>query len=356
MKHRQSLLMLLATLCGVTVLAVIITVTVLRSNQNLVTPVDTTEGQDTTSTTQYPLYMTTMTHMEGGWDFVLETEHAFNQQNEKLEFGMDIAEEYGGILTIETEEPYARANQKWGRNMMKEVLDRGHGVGSHCDRGSKGTGSYEAFVEELGTIKSLVDELVGAENNKGCSGAGSSFDWVEALSDAGFSYVDGIVGYHMLAFPIEERPTGWNDRAIASTYYHDNVPVDLEERIHLFRLENTDDFEPDSTGIVVSSGEAGRLAYLAEGDRTRCMAEGCLLTNSDIEEAVDLILEAAELHDASRVAKLSFHLPTAEFVPENEDVLRYFFAEMRRLEDAGVIMWGSQIDVYNAYVSWEQNQ
>ena len=173
----------------------------------------------------YPLYMTTMTHMEGNWDFVLEAEPGFTRQVERLEYGMDIAEQYGAILTIETEEPFARANVKWDRNVMQEILDRGHGVGSHCDRGNNNASSYEDFVQQLTTIKGLVDDLVGPEHNRGCSGAGSPFDWAQGLVEAGFEYVDGIVGFHMLAFPLSERPSGWDDLTIYKEYYHDNVPV-----------------------------------------------------------------------------------------------------------------------------------
>jgi len=365
--HQPTTLILLSVVVALVVVTVIVTGAVRNTSspsaqEGRVQTSDISDSSDNSAVTRtgqdtvYPLYLTTMTHMEGNWDFVLESEDAFLRQVERLEFGMDLAEDYEAMLTVETEEPFARANVKWNRNVMKEILERGHGVGSHCDRGSRGEGTYEELVEELALVKSLVDALVGQENNRGCSGAGGPTDWAQALVEAGFEYVNGVVGFHMLAFPLSERPDGWNDHAIYNEHYHDGVPVDLEESIHLFRLANTIDWEPDETGIVVSSGEFGQLTYLAEGDRETCIEEGCPLTEEDVEAAVEIILEAAELHDPSRVGKAAFYFPTSDFVEENEEVLRLFFSEMQRLEEDGVVQWGSQLDVYNTYLDWENAQ
>lgn len=363
MKHRQNLFILFTTLIAIIVVAVVVVVVISLSDQQIVANEtdelrgleDAEEGQEPEF--EYPLYLTTMTHMEGNWDWLLDIEDRFDGQVKRLEYGMDLAEEYGAVLTIESEQPFAEAQVKWGRNVMQEILDRGHGVGTHCDRGNRGDGTYEEFVEELKFVKSLVDDLVGEQNNLGCSGAGGPIDWAQALAEAGFSYVDGLVGFHMLAFPLSERPAGWDDLAIYSEHYHDNVPVDLQKRIHPIRLANTRDWEEDETGIVVSSGEMGQLTYFAEGDREDCIeSDDCMLNKDDVDAAVALILDAAELHDTSRVAKLTFYFPTSDFVEENEEALRYFFSEMKRLEDAGVVQWASQLEVYEAFVQWEAAQ
>jgi len=305
---------------------------------------------------EYPFFITTMTHMEGNWDFTIDSEDRFLDQIDKLEFAMDIADEYDATLTIETEEPFARANAKWDYNFMAEIFERGHGVGSHCDRGGSGNGTYDELVEELKLIKSLVDDLVGEKNNLGCSGAGSSIDWAQALVEAGFKYVDGLVGFHMLAFPLSERPDGWDDLAIYNEFYHDNVPVEMEDRIHPLRLENTLDWDEDDTGIVVSSGQLGRLSFFSEGDRTECMESGCDLEADDVDKTVAQVIEAVELHDTSRIGKLTFYIPTSEMIEENEVVLRYFFSEMQKLEEAGMVEWASQVEVYEAFVDWEKAQ
>ena len=123
------------------------------------------------------------------------------------------------------------------------------------------------------------------------------------------------------------------------------------------RLSDTRDWEEDETGIVVSSGEMGQLTYLAEGDREDCIEAGnCVLDEADVDVAVATILEAAELHDTSRVAKMTYYFPTESFKEENEEALHYFFSEMQRLEQEGVIVWASQLDVYKAFLEWESQQ
>jgi len=84
-----------------------------------------------------------------------------------------LASEYNTKLTLESEEPFARANQTWNLNMIQEVLDSGHGVGTHCDIGGIFTGDVSANVEAFAKMfeenKARVDALVGPDNNKGCS-------------------------------------------------------------------------------------------------------------------------------------------------------------------------------------------
>jgi hypothetical protein len=42
----------------------------------------------------------------------------------------------------------------------------------------------------------------------------------------------------------------------------------------------------------------------------------------------------------------------SDFVPENEAVLRYFFEQVRILEQEGLIAWATQLQVYQAYLQW----
>jgi hypothetical protein len=284
-----------------------------------------------------PLYFTTMTHMEGGW-LDDKDEDLFLRHVDQLHYGMDLAEEYGAILTIESEKPFAKASNIWGVNIMKEVLDRGHGVGTHCDLGGPNNKkeTVEQLTEEMKENKELVDELVGSENNHGCSGGGGYADWAQAAVNAGFDYINGIVGMHLLAVPQKNRPY------IAKEAYHDNIPEDLTDRIYLMQLENTLDFKADESGIVVSNGELGRLDALAGDDE--------ILTKEDVKALVAIIEEAAAERDPTQVAKLCVYLPANIFEPENEESLIYFFSEMQKLEEAGTIQWATQWEVVESYL------
>ena len=81
-----------------------------------------------------PLFMTTMTHMEQGFDD--DTNQAvFLLHVDQLRYGMDLFDAYGARMTVESEQPFARANALWDLNILAEILGRGHGVGTHCDIG-----------------------------------------------------------------------------------------------------------------------------------------------------------------------------------------------------------------------------
>jgi hypothetical protein len=308
-------------------------------------------------TGEAPLYLTTMTHMEHGFDDDTN-QGVFEIHVQQLTYGMDLADEYGAILTIESEQPFAIANQTWDRNFMAEIMARGHGVGTHCDFG---------YHEELMTVehyslffaenKALVDALVGSENNLGCSGGGGVNDWALAASLAGFKYIDGVVGMHYLAMPVENRPDAtWTDEYILNIGFHMHAPVDLYQRIYPFMVADATDFFPDEDGVLlVSSGELGPLYMQAEGTaETGGRCPDCPYGFDDVDTLVALILEVDQNRDPDRVAKLSVYFPAADFVPKNEAVLRYFFEQMQALAGQGIITWATQRQVYEAYMAWNE--
>jgi hypothetical protein len=299
-----------------------------------------------------PLFLTTMTHMES--NFTDDRDQAvFLRHVELLRTGISLASEYDAKLTIESELPFATACEKWGVNMLQEALDRGMGVGTHSDLGFKDAFSIDQFARELIDRKEAVDRLVGAQNNRGTSGAGSAVDWVLAATQAGYQYMDGIVGMHYLSMPMENRPSPeWTDEYIRNISFHDGAPVDLYERINPILLKDAKDFTTDPDGtILVLSGEIGRLDSMAEGDGKKCPKGNCPLTNEDVDTLVKTIAEINQNRDHGRIAKLTIYFPVDNFAATNEQVLRYFFNKMQELQKQGLIVWATQGEVYDAYMA-----
>jgi hypothetical protein len=211
-----------------------------------------------------PLFMTTMTHMEGNFSDD-KNQNIFQLHVKEVRYGMDLAQEYDAILTIESEKPFARANAYWHLNIMAEIRDRGFGVGTHCDIGfNEPAMTVDEFAAMFKENKSLVDALIGVENNLGCSGGGSVNDWALAASRAGFKYLDGIVSMHYLAMPMKNRPgLEFTDTFIRDGHFHLNSPVDLFQRIYPFSVADAQDFLPDQNPvIVISSGELDRKSVV----------------------------------------------------------------------------------------------
>jgi hypothetical protein len=311
---------------------------------------DTGDTGDETPSPIHPLYFTTMTHMEAGHDDDV-SEFVFDNHVARLRNTMEIASAHSGVITIESELPFAIGCETWGLNMMAEVLEAGHGVGTHCDRDRDAPDDmpYADFVAELIEKKAAVDALVGPENNTGCSGAGGGIggiDWVNGVADAGFGYINAIVSMHYLSMPMDDRPEGWSDTYIQAVVSHEPAPADLFDRIYLRRLADSEDFEHDPDGrLVMSAGGLGVLINMAEGE------ESGVFTVADVDAMVALIEEVDAGRDPTRVAKVDVHLSLEVMGDEATDVLTYFFAELERLAEAGTIQWATQAEVVAAYTA-----
>ncbi len=317
--------------------------------------VDAADAADAVSDAVAPVYISTMVHMEGNWNDD-ELPALFMKHVEQIRLAMEIFDTYDAKLTVESEIPFSTAQLESGVNVLQELLDDGHGVGSHCDVGFReDLMSVEEFAALLAERKELVDQLVGAENNRGCSGGGGVNDWALALAEAGFDYVDGLVGMHYMSMPEGERPSGWTDEYIRSVGFHENAPVDLAQSIHPFEVADATDFVPDEDGvIVVMAGSIGRLDTFAESETgDPCIkSETCPLTVEDVDLEIEAIRAALELHDPSRVGKLDVYLPSSIFSEENREVLEYFLAQVDELVQQGRLEWATQGEVYDAYVAW----
>lgn len=308
---------------------------------------DHSATSDPTATTDAPFYFTTMTHMEGNFKDDVD-ENLFDRHVAQIRYAIALFDEYGVKLTIESGRSFAVANDTWKTNVLREVVDHGHGVGSHADFGAeRKPTSLAALTEKFSEIKALVDALVGAENNRGVSGGQGQNDWVTAASRAGFGYMDGVVGFAYLSMPLSERPDGWTDAAIRSTYYHDGSPEDLTRRTHPFWLKDASDFTEDADGtLLINGGDAGELASLAEG-RSTCNPD-CKLTDADVDALKAMLDDALATHDGSRVGKLNVHIPLVLLKEENESVLREMLAMLKAYADEETILFGTQKDVYDA--------
>ncbi|NRA09936.1 MAG: hypothetical protein HRU02_17395 [Myxococcales bacterium] len=312
----------------------------------------------------YPIFLTSMTHMEGNASDN-DSLAAFLANVHLLEAAMTLAEANGAILTIETEQPFARANVTWKRNFLQEILNRNHGVGTHCDVGyGDPSMSQRDYERELRVNKTLVDDLVGATHNTGCSGAGGDVDWVRGLANAGFEYVDGVVGMHYMPTRPWSRPAGYTNEAIRfDGLYHAQVPVDLLDRTYLRTLADVRDLEHDAVGgqLVLSSGGLGKLQGIAEGgyvsqaffasSSSPAGSSKLVLDVDDVDALVELIYWIDENRDRSRISKISIMSHATDWRDENETEMTYFLEEMEALQEDQVIRWATEKEVVDIYLA-----
>jgi hypothetical protein len=309
--------------------------------------------QDSETTEDAPLLFATMTHMEGNWEFVEKKESMFAEQAELLRIGMDYAKEYDAVLTFESEMPFARAMAKWGDNVFQEALDRGMGIGTHCDIYPRTRLSTDEIIEEFAMRKELIDALVDPSENLGCAGGGGLSDWYLGSVGAGFKYIDGIVGYHWLAVDPSKRPDGWDNKAIFASKFHDPVPAE-DERYYPVRV-GTVGFASDVDGeLVVSSGDIGEISSIGETEGSdtwgASCGSDCPVNAKDVQVLIKKIREFDQRRDKSRVAKMQVYIPSSKFADPGIEI---FFASLQELQDHGVIEWASQKQVYETFIAWE---
>ncbi|MFH1611208.1 MAG: hypothetical protein ABIA83_01240 [Patescibacteria group bacterium] len=302
------------------------------------------------------LYLTVMTHMEYNFNDD-KNETLFLNHVSELRYAMDLADAVGAKLNIESEQPFAIANTVWNLNIMKEILDRGHGVQTHCDLGSKYTAVAMSPIKYSSAFKenkNLVDVLVGAQNNLGCSGGAGINDWVLAASIAGFKYINASVAGHLLAMPYENRPGEiWTDEYLNGEGWHTEFPVDFADSIYPLPFADATDFLPDPDPvIIVMPGSTGRLDNTYEGTDDACAKhQNCEFTIEDIDATIDLIKEASDVYNPELgVAKITVYIPVVLYENSNQDLLVTFFDEIGKLEDQGLIKFGTHKEVYEAYI------
>lgn len=301
-----------------------------------------------------PLFLTTMTHLENDWN-IDTNKKFFDQTVINMRYGMSLAERHEGILTFESGLSFAEAVNNFSGDILKEILERGHGVGTHVDLPAKEKLSNQEATQLVKEHVDAVSALVGKENNLVCSGVSGASDWYAAAKSGGCKTIDGVVGFAYLSMSQDKRPDGWTDAVIIHDKFHYPAPVG-DDRFYPFWISGSDDFVEDSGGdILLSSGETMSLAMLAEasgrnGDLPDC-GENCPLTTEDVTAFVDDIKSLTASRDVYRIAKYNVYFPTNLFVEKNREVLELFFSEAQVLQSQGLLQWASQKEVYEAKVA-----
>jgi len=304
-----------------------------------------------------PLFITTMTHLEGSWNYGGPQGHdKFDVDVDKIVLAMNTFEPHGALLTVESEVPFSTAATEWNSDIFDQLMARGHGVGTHCDIvPDQPVLPPPEIAAQFSERKVLMDALIGEENNLGCSGGQGRNDWIVGAHLAGFKFVNGIVGFAFLSMPLDNRPDGWTDEYILEDgHHHDPVPVDLEDRIHPFMMDDALDLVPDVPGkVLLSAGALGRLDGFAEAAQGVSCNPSCTFEDADIEAVFDRIDEAIALHDPTRVGKMDVYFPLSIFKSDNIPFIDAFLSRLKEeYVDTGKITWATQKDIYDAYISW----
>ncbi|OQX84175.1 hypothetical protein B6D60_09670, partial [candidate division KSB1 bacterium 4484_87] len=290
------------------------------------------------------VYVGFMIHLEEDWNDNVN-ENLFRYHARQLRQGASLFKRFGAKFTAESALPFAQGCVNFGDNVLQALLDSTMGVGSHSGK--------TALYRET---KSAVDNLVGAENNRGVSGGFNPterLDWAQEAANCGFKYIDGPVYFCYLMVPREQRPDQVSDQEIIDSLYHDPVPPDFAERIHPHRIQSATTFPTDTTGpILFLTGSLGELGSLAEG-RKNCFPY-CEFNKADVDTFVAKVRQAVELAEPNDFTVVYCHTPLKLYKPEYEWLFEKMFNGLAGLVDSSLVEYVTQGEIYDHFLEWEQ--
>ncbi|MBN2092234.1 hypothetical protein JW964_21625, partial [candidate division KSB1 bacterium] len=174
-----------------------------------------------------PIYLGIMVHLEG-WQEELVNEEMFDHHVRLIREYSSLFETYGAKLTWESKE-ITEASILWGDKVLKEMEQRGHGIGVHADVGGQKDYDCSKFEHDLKVRKDLLESL--GVTVRHASGVVSHCDWVAAMIGAGFEFTSGNVAYAVMSMPEASRPDEF--RNCESPFAcHDLYPAELSDRMH----------------------------------------------------------------------------------------------------------------------------
>ncbi len=296
-----------------------------------------------------------MIHVEG-WDNEMNDYDMFSRHVDAVMTLADKLEKYGAIGTFEARPEFVKATETWDRNVLKELSERGHGIGVHADVG----GMAEKNNEDLGIItKQLIDMKTEAEKITGLtmrhvSGICSTLDWVTAASIAGFDFTTGEVAYCVMSMPEEDRPEEFRFCKSPGAC-HDTFPTEMIDRIHPWRMQDgTNWLTHSSTGDLVMMPSDGVLYSLDEEDNYE-LPDGAKGTFSaeDIDQYFVRLDQGVTLIDPLRVNTMYVAWSIGDADRVKSDLIDDWLMRTQSYVDGGQVVWSSIPHMYDEYMQWE---
>ncbi|MBN1440867.1 MAG: hypothetical protein JW929_15780 [Anaerolineales bacterium] len=295
------------------------------------------------------LYYGVMVHLEG-WDDAGK-EEVFERHAELVRRYASLFETYGARLTLESKE-FTDGCIRWGENVLKEMEDRGHGIGVHADIGGEKDMDCAAFAPLLRERKQTLESL--GVRVRHASGIVSACDWVTAAADAGYSFASGTVAYALMSLREDLRPAGFADCAGPGAC-HQAYPFDFAGRLHPWRMNSGEDWIlPDPKGRLVILPSGGSLTCAAEESGSGDSYTKCEFEPADVDALIAELEQALSYVEAGLVN--TYYISWSIGAERDESLLEDFLRRVKPYVDDGRVQWKTLPEMYDLYVAWEGTQ
>lgn len=298
------------------------------------------------------LMLGVMVHVEG-YQNEARDRQAFARHAGLVRQYAAVFEKYGLPMTIEVGPEFVSGCSRWGDNVLAELAGKGHAIGVHADVGAEPGLTQDLFVTRLAEMKRDAEAL-GVEVRH-VSGVCSSLDWVKAVEDAGFAFVTGTVEYALKSIPADRLPAEYHGVLSAKTpsQCHGNVPYELSDRLHPWRMASGADWLRDDPAgrVVIIPGDGGtnitRMAEDASGN-----ARGkAPFDQADIDAFKQEVDRSLALCVSDKVNALYVGWSVGQQV--DPAVVEAWAQAIKACGDTGTISWKTIPAMYDAYVAWE---
>jgi hypothetical protein len=292
------------------------------------------------------LYYGIMVHLEG-WDDARSREK-FEQHAALVRRYAALFESYGARLTLESKE-FTDGCIAWGDNVLREMEDRGHGIGVHADIGGEPDMVCETFTPQLRNRKQVLESL--GVRVWHVSGIVSHCDWVAAAADAGYAFASGTVAYALMSLPAELRPEGFAD-CPSPAACHQAYPFDLAGRMHPWRMGSGADWTiPDPDGRLVILPSGGGLPCAAEEAGADESYTRCDFNAADVDALIAELERILTLVDSAQFNM--YYISWSIGKQLDDSLLEDFLRRVKPFVDGGRVAWKTLPEMYDLYLAWE---
>lgn len=268
-----------------------------------------------------------------------QDEAGFDNHVAALRSVADVATQHGAILTFEFSNTFLDGVMAWNSTIIDELRHMGHGTGVHADVGGQGVPSRVEMARQLTRIRGKAESL--GVDTRHVSGVCSAGPWVDAVRDAGFQSVNGVVEYCALALDAAYVPSTWGlEQCVSPFACHGPLDVSDDILLYPYFADGSADFiVPKESGLVIMIGASGSTPICrAEGESGGCTG------NADDLPFIDQELQHyLDTRDSTRIANLSMSWSIGS-VPD-EDFANEFFSLFDVAVASGEAIWMSNGDI-----------
>jgi hypothetical protein len=299
------------------------------------------------------LLLGVMVHIEG-WRNEAVNRDVFAQHAAIVRQCAATFEKYGLPLTLEASPEFVAGCKRWQDNVLKELSDKGHAIGVHADVGAEPGLTQQLFVAKLVQMKNDIESL--GVKVRHVSGVCSSLDWVKAAGDAGFEFVSGTVEYALKSISADKLPAEYSYVLSANTpvELHGNVPHELSDRLHPWRMSSGADWlRDDASGkVVILPGDGGTcITWMAEGSNGARGARRSAFDSTDVTAFCQEVDRALGLCQPDKINALYVGWSIGQ--QPDPAVVEAWAQSIKTYVDSGKVQWNTLPRMYDAYVAWE---